>query len=135
MLLLTWKPACSSAFREKSAVAPRWMVRRVEGAMLRTTLPGAWACKQSQGAASSTRSANAGRAEQLNDGILEFLFSHGQAFVYGSDVALPVDQQRGRQRVQPAVGSADFIVAQKDAVVHLAIPDVRIDGGPTVFVH
>src|SRR5580658_2709 len=135
MLLFTWKPACNSAFREKSAVPPRWMVSRVEGAMLRTVLPGVWACKHSQGAARSGRSANTGRVEQLNDGILEFLFPHGHALVYRGDVAFPVDQQRGGQRVQPAVGSADFVVAKKDAVVHLAIPYVGLDGGPTVFVH
>src|ERR1700678_4126332 len=131
MLLLTWKPGCSAAFSEKSAVPPRWMVRRVEGAIFRTALPGAWACKQGQGAARSNRSVGARRVEQLNDGILEFLFPHGDADMHRRNLALPVNQQRGRQRVQPAVRRTDVVVAEQDAIVHLHILDVGLDGVPT----
>src|SRR5580698_652348 len=135
MLLLTWKPACNSAFKEKSAVPLRWMVRRVEGAMLRTALPGAWASKQCQGAAKTNRSAGARRVEQLNDSIFEFLFPLRHTELNQCNFALPVDQQRGGQRVKPAVRGTDIIVAEKDTVVHLAILDVGLNNGPTIFVH
>src|ERR1700733_15125476 len=135
MLLLTWKPACNSAFTEKSADPPRWMVRRVEGAMLRTALPGAWASKQGQGAARSNRSAGMGRVEQLNDGILEFLFPLGDADMNRRNLPIPVNQQRGGQRVQPAVGSADVVVAEQDAIVHFHVLDVGFDGGPSILIH
>src|SRR5580698_3583018 len=110
MLLFTWKPGCNSAFRVKSAVSPRWMVRRADGARLRTALPGDWACKQGQAAARSNRGTLARRVEQLNDGILEFLFPHGDAHVHRRDFSVSVDQQRSRQRIQPAIGSADVVV-------------------------
>src|SRR5579863_5838419 len=135
MLLLTWKPGCNSAFTEKSAVPPRWMVRRVAGAMLRTALPGAWACKQGQGAASRSSSVGARRLEQVNNRILEFLFPHGDGHVNRRDLPLPVNEQRGWQRVQPAVRGADIVVAQQDAVIHLHVLGVGFDGGPSVFIH
>src|ERR1700733_10458488 len=135
MLLLTWKPGCNSALSAKSAVPPRWMVTRVEGATLSTALPGAWARKQGQGAARSNRSAGARRIEQLNDGIFEILFPHGDSDVNRCNLPLPVDQQRSGQRVQPAVRGADLVVAQQDAIVHLHVLDVGLDGGPAVFIH
>src|ERR1700722_2220156 len=110
MLLFTWKPGCNSAFSVKSAVAPRWMVRRAEGARLRTALPGPWACKQGQAVPRSNRSAVVRRVEQLNDGILEFLFPHGYAHMHRRDLPVPVDQQGSGQRIQPAIGSADVVV-------------------------
>src|ERR1700678_2225730 len=106
MLLLTWNPCCSSAFTAKLAVPPRWIVRRVAGTTV-STLPGAWACKQSQGAASSKRSADVRRVEQLNDGIFEILFPHVDPDMHQRNLTLPVNQQRNRQRVQPAVCRAD----------------------------
>src|ERR1700677_3882213 len=103
------------------------MVSRVEGTMLRTALPGDWASKQGQGATRSS-SPVVRRVEQLNNGILEFLFPHGDADMNRCNLPLPVDQQRGWERVQSAVRGTDVVVAEEHPIVHLHLLHIGFDG-------
>ena len=46
-----------------------------------------------------------------------------------------IDDKAGGQRIKAAVELRDGIVAEQNAVVDFVIGDVRLDGGPAVFIH
>jgi len=53
----------------------------------------------------------------------------------GRDLSLAIEQQRGRQRIQPPIEVSGFRIAQNDAIVDLHVLDVRLHHVPTILVH
>ena len=49
--------------------------------------------------------------------------------------ALPIDDERSRERINAAIQCAYGIIAQDDAVIHLLRGNVRFDRLPSVLIH
>src|SRR5271169_4837718 len=71
-------------------------------------------------AVAKTASASAGNLRGCLEKLLKVIFVPALAHqpdVNGGDAALPIDDERGGERVDPAVEVRHFVVAQQDAVV------------------
>ena len=53
----------------------------------------------------------------------------------GGDAPLPIDDERGGERIDPAVKVRHLVVAQQDAVIDAGFGDEGLYGLPAVLIH
>ena len=68
------------------------------------------------------------------DSIFKILLAR-ETYVHGGDTPAAVDNERSRQRFQPAVLIARLVVAEQYAIVHFLFDGEGGDGFPPVVVH